>query len=82
MRKEAVSRDQERMRNKVEDKAQRKEIIEKIHAQAGNAMAEMEAKRDDNKAIRDEVKREMDEALKRRRDEDAHELARKEELIR
>lgn len=82
MRKEAASRDGERMKNKVEDKAQRKEIIEKIHAQAGNAMQEMEAKKQDNKAIRDEVKREMDEALKRRRDEEAHELAKREELIR
>jgi hypothetical protein len=42
----------------------------------------MENKRLENKEIRDEVKREMDEGLKRRRDEEAHELARKEELIR
>ena len=82
MRKEANSRDKERMKNKIEDKAQRRNIIEQIHAQAGNAQKEMENKAIENKEIRDEVKREMDEALKRRRDEDAHELAKKEELIR
>ena len=43
---------------------------------------EMERKKQENKAVRDIVKTELDEGLKRRRDEEAHELAKRQELIR
>ena len=53
-----------------------------MHNQKDNASREMENKRQENKAVRDLVKTDLNEALKRRRDEEAHELAKRQELIR
>lgn len=43
---------------------------------------EMEKVKDDNRKIRDEVNRELTEAMQRKKEEDAIELRKKEELIR
>jgi len=82
MKIESEKRLGERADNKVELLAEKRSIVTQVHTQKDNAGNEMELHRQDNKAIRDEVKRELDEGFKRRKDEDAHELAKREELIR
>lgn len=82
MKIEANKRQDEREANIQEDYEARRAVIEQVHTQKDNANMEMERKRQDNKAVRDLVKTELDEALKRKRDEEAHELAKRQELIR
>lgn len=53
-----------------------------VHANRDAAAIEVLAKKNENKQIRDEVHREIQEALKKKQDEEAVELAKKTELIR
>ena len=61
---------------------QKKEVIDQVHANKDAAAEQVILKQQDNKAIRDEVHRDLQEALKKRQDEEAAELAKKAELIR
>ena len=53
-----------------------------IHAQRHQAAEKVEDVKKDNRRIRDEIHQETSEALQWKKEEDALELARKEELIR
>ena len=61
---------------------QKKEVIAQVQANKDAAAEQVVLKQQDNKAIRDEVHRDLQEALKKRQDEEAAELAKKAELIR
>lgn len=65
-----------------EDFVKKKEVVEAVLSQKDNALKEMEKVKEDNRKIRDEVNRELTEALQRRKDEEDVELRKKEELIR
>ena len=82
MKIEADKRQDEREANIKEDFTARCQVIAQVHNQKDNASREMENKKADNKAVRDMVKTDLTEGLKRRRDEEAHELAKRQELIR
>ena len=56
--------------------------MEVIHNQRETAAEKVQDVKVENKRIRDEIHAEITEALERKREEDALELARKEELIR
>lgn len=62
--------------------AQKKDIIAQVHSNKEAAAEQVALKQQDNKQIRDEVHRELQEGLKKRQDELAAELAKKTELIR
>lgn len=82
MKIEADKRQDEREANIKEDFVARCQVIAQVHNQKDNASREMENKKADNKAVRDMVKTDLTEGLKRRRDEEAHELGKRQELIR
>lgn len=82
MKIESEKREEERANNMQEDFIKRKGLIEEVHSGKDNARERMVAKQAENKMIRDEVNRELQEAAKRRADELAHEQAKKQELIR
>jgi hypothetical protein len=77
MKIESEKRDEERANNMQEDYEKRKALIEEVHSGKDNARERMQAKQVENKQIRDEVNRELQEAAKRRADEIAHEQAKK-----
>ncbi len=64
------------------DLDKKKDVIALVHANRDAAAIEVQGKKDENKKIRDEVHREIQEALKKKQDEEAIELAKKTELIR
>ena len=82
MRIEADKRDVERSENKAGDLQRRKSIIEMVHENKEAAAEQVELKKLENKKVRDEVHLEIKEALKKKQDEEAVELAKKTELIR
>ena len=57
-------------------------MIAQVHANKDAAREQVEAKQAENKAVRDEVHRDIQEQLKKRADQEAAELAKKMELIR
>ena len=61
---------------------EKKEVIAQVQANKDAAAENVVLKQQDNKAIRDEVHRDLQEALKKRQDEEAADLAKKAELIR
>lgn len=65
-----------------EDFQRKKEVVETVLSQKDNAMREMEKVKDENRKIRDEVNKELTEALQRRKEEEEAEQRKKEELIR
>ena len=73
---------EERENNLAEVMTKKKEIIEQVHSMKDAASEQVALKQRDNKAIRDEVHRDLQEALKKRQDEEAAELAKRMELIR
>ena len=72
----------ERETNLQEVMAAKKDIIAQVHTNKEAAAEQVILKQADNKSIRDEVHRDLQEALKKRQDEEAAELAKKTELIR
>ena len=82
MKIESEKRLNERAVNKQDLYQEKKAVVAQVHTQKDNAGHEMALHQAGNKEIRDEVKRELDEGFKRRKDEDAHELRKREELIR
>jgi hypothetical protein len=82
MRIESDKRNDEIEVNIEKELDKKKDVISLVHANRDAAANEVQAKKDDNKAIRDEVHRDLQEALKKRQDEMAVELAKRTELIR
>jgi len=68
--------------DKQEDHEKKAAIVEVIHEQKDNAMIEMQRVRHKNKEIRDDVNREITQMMQRKKEEDAVEQTKKEELIR
>lgn len=64
------------------DFLKKKDIIDKVGEQKENAAIEMAKVVDKNKAIRDQVNKDLEEAAVRRAEELAIELAKRNELIR
>jgi hypothetical protein len=73
MKIESEKREEEREKNMQEDYEKRKALIEEVHSGQDKARQMMTAKHAENKAIRDEVNKELQEAAKRRAEELAHE---------
>ena len=65
-----------------EDWQKKKETVETVISQKDNAAREMEKLKEDKRRIRDEVNKDLSEALQRRKEEDEIEMRKKEELIR
>lgn len=65
-----------------EDFAKKKEVVETVLSQKDNALREMEKVKEEKRKIRDEVNKELTEALQRRKEEEEIEQRKKEELIR
>ena len=61
---------------------QKKDVIAQVQANKDAAAEQVVQKQKENKAVRDEVHRELQEGLKKRQDEEAAELAKRMELIR
>ena len=60
----------------------KKEVVEAVQSQKENAAKEMEKVKEEKKKIRDEVNKELTEAMQRKKEEDAIEQKKREELIR
>ena len=71
MRAEMEVRMEEREIGLEEIMQQKKEVIAQVHANKDAAAEQVEAKKAENKAIRDEVHRDLQEGLKKRQDEEA-----------
>ena len=82
MKVDMEKRMEEREKNLNEAMEQKREVIASVHANKDAAAEEVIKKQQDNKRIRDEVHKEMQDLAKKRADEMAHELAKKQELIR
>ena len=65
-----------------EDFQKKKEVVDTVLSQKDNATKEMDRVKDEKRKIRDEVNKELTEALQRRKEEEEIEQRRREELIR
>lgn len=65
-----------------EDFLKKKEVVETVLSQKDNALREMERVKEENRRIRDEVNKELAEALQRRKEEEEAEQRKRDELIR
>lgn len=82
MKVEAHKRNDEREKNLQEDFDKKIVVVEQVHSQkdkAAEAVAKMKA---ENRGLRDQINKEINDALKRKRDEEEYEHQRKQELIR
>ena len=82
MKVQSQIREDQRQHEKVVDKVVKKDLISKVQDQRLVAEDEKDKMKQKNKDVRDQVHTEISQALARRKDEDAAELRRKEELIR
>ncbi len=82
MKIEAEVRQQEREDLISEDKEQRKAIVEAVQSQKDKAAIEVAKVKEEKKKIRDDINKEISEAMQRKKEEDAIEQRKKEELIR
>jgi hypothetical protein len=82
MKVESLIREDQRVHEKVVDNQTKKELISKVQDQRTVAGDEMDKIKEKNKECRDQVHQEITQALERRKEEDAAELRKREELIR
>ena len=82
MKESANERLEEREKNYQELFTKKIDIVEKVHANREKAGEAVETMKDENRALRDQINREITEALQRKKDEEAAEHKRKQELIR
>lgn len=73
---------QQRENDLEEVMAYKKDMIAQVHSNKEAAAEQVVLKKQQNKEIRDEVHRDLQEGLKKRADEEAAQLAKKMELIR
>lgn len=73
MKIEQEKRLEEREKNLQEDFYKRKEVIEKVQEHKVATQIQVQAKKDENKRIRDQVNKELQEAAQRKKDEMAAE---------
>lgn len=72
----------EKEEKQKEDWQKKKETVETVLSQKENAAREMEKVKEEKRRIRDEVNKELSEALQRRKEEEEIEQRKREELIR
>lgn len=82
MKIESELRANEREDAIIEDKAKRKEVVISVQSQKDNAAKEVEKVKEEKKRIRDEINKDITEAMQRKKEEEAIEQRKKEELIR
>ena len=82
MKIESHNRMDEREKNAKEEFEKRVEVVGQVHSQKDKAAEAMEAMRQENRELRNQISKEIAEALKRKRDEEEFEHRRKQELIR
>jgi hypothetical protein len=82
MKVESLIREDKRVLEKVVDNHIKKELISKVQDQRLVAGDEMDKVKEKNKECRDQVHQDITQALERRKEEDAAELRKREELIR
>jgi len=73
---------QEKDEKHREDLLRKKDIVDTVLSQKDNALREQERVKDEKRRIRDEVNKELSEALQRRKEEEETEQKKREELIR
>ena len=72
----------ERQEEKKQVLEAKKDLIEQVQDQREYAAVEVEKVKQEKKRVRDEINKEITEALQRKREEEEHERAKREELIR
>ena len=82
MKIESNDRLDEREKNLKVEFEKKVEVVEQVHSQKDKAAEAMEAMRNENRELRNQISKEIAEALKRKRDEEEFEHRRKQELIR
>lgn len=82
MKIESNVRLDEREKNNNEDFKKKAIVVDQVHSQKDKAAESMEAMRQENRELRNQISKEIAEALKRKRDEEEFEHRRKQELIR
>ena len=82
MKIESHNRLDEREKNLKEEYDKRVKIVEQVHTQDEKAHEAMEKMRAENRELRNQINKEMNEAMQRKKDEEEFEHRRKQELIR
>lgn len=82
MKEESHKRLDQREKNLKEEFDRRLEIVDKVHEQKHKTGEAVQAMKDENRELRNQINKEISEALKRKKDEEANEHRRKQELIR
>lgn len=72
----------EREKNLKEEYEKRVKIVEQVHTQDEKAHEAMERMKAENRELRNQINKEMNEAMQRKKDEEEFEHRRKQELIR
>lgn len=82
MKVEAHKRNDEREKNLKEDFDKKIVVVEQVHSQKDKAAEAVSKMKAENRELRDQINKEINDALKRKRDEEEYEHQRKQELIR
>lgn len=82
MKIESHVRLDEREKNLKEEYDKRVAIVDQVHTQKDKAHEAIEAMKAENRELRNTINKEMNEAMKRKKDEEEYEMRRKQELIR
>ena len=82
MKIEAHKREEIREKNLIEAKAEREVIVNQVKDQRHITGEAVQAMKDENRDLRNKIAKEIKDSLKRKADEEAAEMARKQELIR
>ena len=70
MKEESGIRNEEKDQLMKEDFEERKKVVEAVLSQKENALKEMEKVKEDKRRIRDEVNKELTEAMQRKKEEE------------
>lgn len=82
MKIDSHARLEQREKNLKEEFGRRVEIVDKVHEQKCKTTEAVQAMKDENRELRNQISKEISEALKRKKDEEEAEMRRKQELIR
>lgn len=82
MKIESHKRLEEREKNLKEDYDKKLETVTQVHSQKDKAAESYQAMISENRELRNQINKEISEALKRKRDEEENEHRKRQELIR
>jgi len=82
MKVQAHKRSDEREKNLKDDFEKKIVVVEQVHSQKDKAAGAVTKMKAENRELRDQINKEINDALKRKRDEEEYEHQRKQELIR